>query len=304
MKQLTIYLFGILLFAACSSEKKSKADDDEDEPKKAAKHASKDDLATASSYDSESDADDVIQFVKVAFQSPDSSMVTLSAEVPTKSGTPLADSILAYLDQGIGNDFLRYYRQSTPQKAFRRAAENRLKTMEREIDDLEADLRTDWTDSLAFPSHLLDWQSEQEFIKEVENERFVTYVDRGYEYEGGAHGYTWLVGTTFDRQTGHRVGPEILKNTNSKAFQKLLEEKLLEFFQPGEGESLSDYLLLTDEQQGLPVPGFRLTNKEFIFQYQLYEITYYAAGMPVVIIPIEQMKPFLTQEGLRLAGLQ
>jgi hypothetical protein len=296
MRKLSIVLFGLLLLAACSEKKQADADDQEST--KSAKNVSEDSEEAADMEDAD---DDEIQFVKASYMSPDSAMVVVSADVPAKGGTPLADSILAYLESNIGYGFLKQYNKlGDPRKAIIQAGKNHLESVQEEIESSKEEIRQNMEEGEELPDYMFAWQFQESYIKEAEGENYLTYVANGYEYQGGAHGMPWLLGTTFDKETGHRIGNEVFKNTNSAAFKSMFQKELLEYFNPGQGETLTDYLLIDINE--LEISNFRIADGNFIFQYQPYEISYFAAGLPCAIISFKQMKPYLTKEGLRLIG--
>ena len=43
-----------------------------------------------------------------------------------------------------------------------------------------------------------------------------------------------------------------------------------------------------------------ITEKGFVFTYQPYEISFYAAGMPQFTVPVGEMKSFLSQTALNM----
>ncbi len=291
MRKLSIILFGFLLMTACNNKKQA-ADQDDDESEETAMNADgADDLSS----------DGEIDYVKASFMSPDSSMVVLSAEVPSKGGTPLADSILAYLNENISYGFIEYFNETkNARKAVIKAGQSHLESVQEEITASKNDFMESMEEGDELPDYMFAWEYQQNFKKEVDADNYVTYIELGYEYQGGAHGINWLVGTTFDKQTGRRIGKEILKDTDSQAFKTMFQKELLKYFEPSEGETLSDYLLIDIDD--LQISNFRIADGQFIFQYQPYEISYYAAGMPCAILSFKQMKPYLTKEGLRLIG--
>ena len=103
-------------------------------------------------------------------------------------------------------------------------------------------------------------------------------------------------------------GYEMMKDTDSKAFNALIKHGLKTFFsKEGEDpEAMSDQDLLDElvsyggpiDELPLPETEPYLTEKGVTFIYQPYEISYYAAGKPEFTIPFEAAKPFLTTQGL------
>ena len=236
------------------------------------------------------------ELTKVSFCSVDS-MVQLSAEIPHFEDNRLNDSILAYLDRNFNgyNDLYKQYNDA--EKAFKKGGEKRWNKLKSEIEEL----RSEWDEGDEIPDYVFQWEYTDEVVVEEINENYVTFVNTGYEYQGGAHGISWINGTTLDRQTGSVVTEKILKDTNSQAFQNLLKEKLGEYF---ENDDLESILFNNPNEQDIPVGNIRIYKGTIIIQYQSYEIAPYAAGLPVATITFDEIKPFLTSEGLRLTGMK
>ncbi|MBR1448666.1 MAG: DUF3298 domain-containing protein [Prevotella sp.] len=244
-----------------------------------------------------------LQFIHLAYNSPDS-MVSISADVPTTVGTPLADSIMKYVGENFEAFTTIYNESHDARQAFRYTGEGIHTQMLSEIAEQKADIEPQDLEGMEW---MFNWSYENELTQEYDCQRYVTYVNVGDNYTGGAHGFHWVNGTTFDKETGKRIGKEILKNTDSQAFRTLFQRELLKYFtetdsDEGANNTLSDYLLI--DINDLQISNMRITDRNFVFQYQPYEISYYAAGLPVVILTFEQMKPYLTTEGLRLIGME
>ena len=244
-----------------------------------------------------------LQFIHLTYNSPDS-MVSISADVPATVGTPLADSIMKYVGENFEAFTTIYSENHDARQAFLYTGEGIHNQMLSEIAEQKSGLEPKELEGMEW---MFNWTYESNLIQEYDCQHYITYVNQGDNYTGGAHGYHWLAGTTFNKETGKRIGKEILKNTDSQAFRTLFQRKLLDYFTEMDGEeggnnTLSDYLLI--DINDLQISNMRITNRHFIFQYQPYEISYYAAGMPVVLLTFEQMKPYLTSEGLRLIGVE
>ena len=146
--------------------------------------------------------------------------------------------------------------------------------------------------------------------KVCETNTFVTFLASTSEYTGGAHGIGFASGHTFSKVDGRMFGYEMMKDTDSKAFNALIKHGLKTFFgKEGEDpEAMSDDDLLEElvafggpiDELPLPEAEPYLTEKGVTFIYQPYEISYYAAGRPEFTIPFEAAKPFLTTQGVKL----
>lgn len=285
MKRIPIYLFGLLLMAACGNSKLHKADSDD-----------ADDTEAIEKSESSSKA---LKYQNVSYTSPDS-MVMFSAEVPVKCGTPLTDSIMDYVAHVINYDFDKYFAANHDAKeAIQKAGKACDAQFKEEIAEMKRENGSEVEDDDY--SFMWAWELQEAVTKAAETDRFVTFLNEGYQYMGGAHGINWSAGTTFDKKTGKRIGLSILKDTESLKFKRMFNAELLTYFTSTEGETLSDYLLGV-ESDNVPLSNMYFVEDGIVFQYQPYEISYYAAGMPMAKFTFEQMKPYLTDEGLKLIG--
>lgn len=268
MKQLSLYLLGLLMIVSCG-DKRHTSDSDEDE-------------------------DEVeLQFKQFTYTSPDSSMVVLKAEVPVNGGSPLADSIIHYLDETLAFGFAEFY-EDNAKTALQKAGEARLDSLQKEINETRAEFDTiteemEWT---------FKWEDSKDISVIANTDRYITYVENGYDYRGGAHPYHWSYGTTFDKKTGQRIDASVLTHTDTPSFKEMFHTSLGKYFEMQPGESLSDYLLI--DIADLKPTNVYFTDKEVVFQYQPYEISYYAAGAPCATFTFKQIKPYLSKKGLRL----
>jgi hypothetical protein len=239
------------------------------------------------------------EFTKVSFCSVDS-MYRISASYPTFDNSSLNDSILAYIDESF-----RGYREALAackdaQKAFQQVGQASWESMKAEVDEVKNGWEVE--EGEEFPDYLFNWEFDADISVETIQPRYITFADNGYQYQGGAHGIGWESGTTFDRQTGCRVGSEqLLKNTSGQAFQKLLRKKLTEYFDC-EDDNLKDELFFDPDEQTIPNGNVYLSKDVLVMQYQSYEIAAYAMGRPSATFTFQEIKPFLTDLGLRLIG--
>ena len=143
------------------------------------------------------------------------------------------------------------------------------------------------------------------FTKLCETDKFVTFLGEAAIYEGGIHGISFHTGTTFLKQDGTEITTEMLRNTDSAAFQKLIRDGLRKYFNPEDheltDEELGEELIAVEDVNNIPLPHSEpyITEEGVCFVYQPYEISYYAAGMPAFTVPVEQMKPFLTEKAIK-----
>lgn len=288
MKKVSFILISaLLLFTSCSKVKEALGFNKEVNEQ----------LSEASEDKTEKNNDKAEQeLMKVSFCSVDS-MVQLNAEIPYFEDSRLNDSILAYMDRNFKGYRDLYKQYNDADKAFKKSGEKHWNKLKEEIEEL----RNEWDEGDEIPDYVFQWEYTDEIIVEDINDNYVTFVNSGYEYQGGAHGSSWLNGTTLDRETGSVVTEKILKNTSSQAFQNLIKEKLAEYF---ENDDLESILFSNPNEQEIPVGNIRLYRGTIIIQYQQYELAPYAYGLPVVTFTFEEIKPFLTAEGLRLTGMK
>ena len=149
----------------------------------------------------------------------------------------------------------------------------------------------------------------KDVTKTYETELLVSFSANASEYVGGIHGIGYEMGLTFSKLTGQRFGYEMMQNTETPAFKRLIKEGLKQFFGPeGHEQDMSDEDLLQElvsfggsiDELPLPDSDPYMTEKGIRFIYQPYEISYYAAGKPEFTIPYETVKPFLTPSALNL----
>jgi hypothetical protein len=121
------------------------------------------------------------------------------------------------------------------------------------------------------------------------------------EFIGGFHGLLTLSGVTFRKSDGRRIGWDVFF-TYRDGFEELMTDSLKAYFGVDTDEELRNQLLKDNEYPLVPLPrcGPLFTTKGVLFQYQSYEITSYANGMPNFILPYEQLKPYMTETARRL----
>ncbi|WP_315024629.1 RsiV family protein, partial [Alloprevotella tannerae] len=121
------------------------------------------------------------------------------------------------------------------------------------------------------------------------------------EFIGGFHGLLTLSGVTFRKSDGRRIGWDVFF-TYRDGFEELMTDSLKAYFGVDTDEELRNQLLKDNEYPLVPLPrcGPLFTTKGVLFQYQSYEITCYANGMPYFILPYEQLKPYMTETARRL----
>ena len=218
--------------------------------------------------------------------------VTIAADWPQTGNAPLVNAIREYVSEQLGGIYKGTL--ANGDSAIQFYGEQQMARMESFAKDLAG--------SAASATYLL-----QEIKVLAETETFVTYTDFSESYLGGAHGISSMSGTTFRKSDGRRFGREMLRNTDTEAFRKLLKDGLKQYFssasnEPVDDGQLSQLLLTNNSVDYLPLPQATpyLTKGGVAFVYQPYEIAPYAAGRPSFTIPYEKIKPFLIETILRM----
>ena len=147
--------------------------------------------------------------------------------------------------------------------------------------------------------------------KNYESDHFITYIVESGIYLNGAHGTESHYGLTFRKSDGRRLCNEMMRNLYTEDFYAIIKKGLMEYFSEGSNErvnsdeELKSFIITDDDVNYLPLPRHTpyITKEGFVFTYQPYEISFYAAGMPQFTIRADKMKPFLTQTALNMLDL-
>ena len=144
------------------------------------------------------------------------------------------------------------------------------------------------------------------FSKVADNSKFFTYKYTMYNYLGGAHGTSALLGVTFRKSDMRRMGWEIVRNYANDPFQELMRKGLREYFEVKSDDELKNMFLNPDHIYSLTLPECPplFTDHGIMFVYNPYEIGPYAAGMPTFTIPYADIQPYLTTTAQKLIEKQ
>ena len=135
--------------------------------------------------------------------------------------------------------------------------------------------------------------------KVAETDNFITFVHRTYIFEGGAHGLTATDMLTYQKSDGKQINNLILKQPLQHEFKQLLSQGVKAYF-ASFGENAGHF---TDfDINNLPLPENKpfLTDEGVGFIYSQYEIAPYASGQPAFVVPYSQIKPYLSDEIIKL----
>ncbi|MEI0580598.1 DUF3298 and DUF4163 domain-containing protein [Brachyspira pilosicoli] len=138
-------------------------------------------------------------------------------------------------------------------------------------------------------SHIENYSSQ--FGIDYLSEKVVSINKLVYEYTGGAHGNYATINSVYSLESGNKLKIEDLiidlKNTD---LINLVKDKLVKI----EGRDANSYFGL--DELSLENNNFYLTSKGLVFTWGIYEIGPYAIGETRVLIPIEEIKPYLKDE--------
>ena len=138
-------------------------------------------------------------------------------------------------------------------------------------------------------SHIENYSSQ--FGIDYLSKKVVSINKLVYEYTGGAHGNYATVNSVYSLEDGSKLKIEDLitdlKNTD---LLNLIKNKLLKI----EGRDERSYFDLNE--LSLENNNFYITSSGLVFTWGIYEIGPYAIGETRVLIPTEEIKPYLKDE--------
>ncbi len=145
--------------------------------------------------------------------------------------------------------------------------------------------------------------------KGYETDSLVTFHSQVAGYTGGAHGWAYVYGATFVKDTGETLTWDIFRDTSDPEFKRLIVEGLKEYVNSLRLENnkevvtdkdLSQWLLWNDANNNTNIEDISLPKCPPFFTddgvevvYQQYEIAPYALGLPQFTIPYDKAREFL-----------
>ncbi|MFT8322289.1 MAG: DUF3298 and DUF4163 domain-containing protein [Bacillus sp. (in: firmicutes)] len=111
-----------------------------------------------------------------------------------------------------------------------------------------------------------------------------------FSYSGGAHGITYIIGLTFNIQTGEKYKLADLFKPNSPYVEVL--SKLV-----GQQIKKRDIFTFEPFKAINPNQDFYIADKSLVLYYQLYELTAYAYGFPYFPISVYEIQDIVKEEG-------
>lgn len=164
----------------------------------------------------------------------------------------------------------------------------KLLTAQSLISNKMTSLYDEWVES-DYISHIESYFSQ--FGIDFLSEKFVSINQLVYEYTGGAHGNYATVNSVYSLENGNKLKIEdLIIDLKSANLIKLIVDKLVKI----EGRDANSYFGL--DEISLENNNFYLTSKGLVFTWGIYEIGPYAIGETRVLIPTEEIKPYLKDE--------
>lgn len=165
--------------------------------------------------------------------------------------------------------------------------------------------RLDLTDISEYGPSSTSYEFSTEFMPVFNSGSLLTMISQSYSYMGGAHGSTVVTGRSFDTETGAPLdASKIFRRGTEAEVLDLVKNALNEQYFTPDGASgytsLEEALLIDPAAMELPSSAPYFTENGLTFIYQQYEIAPYASGMPHCTLTFEELKPYLSDTGLRM----
>lgn len=227
--------------------------------------------------------------------------VGINADYPTDGNPILVNAIREYISETLGGTYHNDLEEGQQLvDYYGECYKNELNN--EKLDQIDANDGSD--------EYINGFYRHYDIKLEYEAEHFITYVVNSDIFMNGAHGVEASYGMTFRKSDGRRLGIDMMRNLYTDDFYAIIKKGLMEYFSETGGETVStdeelkEYILTDDNVNYLPMPRNTpyITKEGFVFTYQPYEISFYAAGMPTFTVPVGKMRPFLTQTALKMLG--
>lgn len=136
-------------------------------------------------------------------------------------------------------------------------------------------------------------------IKKVYEDNNIITLDADiYINNGGPHGKSSYIGTTFNKKDGYIFGDNMLNKNFQREIRKKIERGLFPHFEAENTKELYSRLMLKKGVTLVPMPETPpyIIEDKIVFLYQQYEIAPYVADKPEARIPIKELMPYLSAE--------
>ena len=264
MKKILVFFAVLIIISACNGANSNNSNGENDSI------GSLDSFAVEKNFE-ELSFDSVHWIDSVVLDSNSKVLVEYNFSYPKTGIQELKDSINTWICMLYGDSTLQYLNDIPSYVS--KIAKSKLKYM-------TDDAKMEYEDRL-----LSDWHVNREENCNIgvlyEDSDYITMQDESYEYYGGAHGMYGTEAVTFSKKDGHRLGWELLKDMPEKEILKEIRKQLPEYLGISPSE-LDEHLLVTEIE--LPATPPYLTKEGVTLIYQLYEITPYCDGTPIIII--------------------
>ncbi|MCB0662353.1 MAG: DUF3298 and DUF4163 domain-containing protein [Saprospiraceae bacterium] len=161
------------------------------------------------------------------------------------------------------------------------------------LDSALADFGEDYLDFLEeMPEYGMPWEVETEGKVILETSHLTSLEFSTYSFLGGAHPNSFVDLSTFNKETGAKLGLSDIVN-DTTALQPILEEEFRKAREIGQESSLEEEgFWFTNNKVAYPA-NFAMVPDGFKLYYNPYEVGPYALGPTEFTIPLEKMVPFL-----------
>lgn len=131
----------------------------------------------------------------------------------------------------------------------------------------------------------------------INNQNYLVMIFSGYQYTGGAHGFSYEQFYTYEHRKQKWLELKDVLNLNfTKEINKVLDKAARKEFNLPQGKKLNEIEESPFIAEEISVTeNFTLSKKGITFHYGLYELTPYAFGYYEILIPYEDLKPYLAK---------
>ena len=129
------------------------------------------------------------------------------------------------------------------------------------------------------------------FVPEISyfDERYFSFYQQEYIYQGGAHGMPYHIGYTFDLQTGKLLELRDIVGNSEEELKEIITGYGTEYVNKNPEAFWGDAVGLIEEYAGFDT-SFYLDEKGIVFYYEPYFLACYAEGFKEVTIPFEEFE--------------
>ncbi|MCR9227254.1 MAG: DUF3298 and DUF4163 domain-containing protein [Flavobacteriaceae bacterium] len=169
---------------------------------------------------------------------------------------------------------------------------------DRTIDTMEKALRS-FTDSYKelktkFPDEI-QWEATIDGEIVYEDEKIITLILNSYSFTGGAHGYASTSYLNFDKKTGKELeNPELFNDY--EGFEDFAEEKFRDQEQIPQDKNINATGFMFEGDSFHLSNNLGYTTEGLQLIYNQYEVASYADGPIVLVLPYNEVNPFLKRK--------